>query len=212
MEDNLDIREPVAGMSFFNVGGPREPFAWLQNLKQATGYFAYVEGYRQAVHVLIAEAGTRDRDNLYLDTTIFPLLFLVRHYVELRLKEILLIHGLTKEGTWEPREGHRLGALWHSCREIFHNRHGFSDDYLEVVGKPILELHRYDDNSEAFRYPYSRERAGSKKYAEVFPDHINYENILDVFERLHTALEGMYGDLLAEYEAIQGEGHHESDL
>ncbi len=205
-------KEPVVGMSFFTGGNPSEPFAWLQSLKVHGEYNAYVTGYKQAIHALVREARRSPRDNVYLDHVVLPLLFLIRHYVEVQLKTILWMNGLIERIYWPAEENHTLEKLWQNCREIFRNRSDFSCDYLDLVEKPILELHQYDPSSQVFRYAYSKRKSGYKKHLEPLPDHINYEHVMDVFERLDCAFGGMLGDLTAEYETRQEARDEEPDF
>lgn len=211
MEDDVipRIKEPVKGMSFFNNAPPSEPYASFQRFKYVEDHFTHTKGYERAIHSLIAEARRRKRDNLYVDTVIFPLLFLIRHHIELYLKEILHLNCLIKNQTWEWKETHSLNELWVRCKAVFQNKSGFSWQYLEMIEKPICELERKfgDSQNEIGRYLFSKrwrnskETEARKKYAENFPDQVNYDNILDVFERLNTALLGMIGCLEAEDEA-----------
>ena len=121
----------------------------------------YAIEYQEAVNVLL------DDKTWKREFTLFPSIYLFRHYIELRLKEIILTN-------WEflgwakpfPR-GHNIYKLWNVCRDCMKETDklvdpGFarSKRYIEqiigVYDALETDLNRFaeiDPDSERSRYP-----------------------------------------------------------
>jgi hypothetical protein len=112
-------------------------------------------GYRQATEVLLRrfladpEGTAGERDSLVL-----PILFLFRHYLELRFKDIIVYgHVLTgQHARWQY--GHDLDTLWTEVLQLCGAVYGSvaSADFVRV-GECVTDLRLLDPNSESFRYP-----------------------------------------------------------
>jgi hypothetical protein len=115
----------------------------------------HAAGYRQATEVLLRrfladpEGTAGERDSLVL-----PILFLFRHYLELRFKDII-VYGQVLTGQharW--RHGHDLESLWTEVQEIYNTVYGSgSSPEFVKVGACVTDLLLLDPNSTTFRYP-----------------------------------------------------------
>src|SRR5262245_27116320 len=75
----------------------------------------YVRGYERAAEVLIDRVSGSGGD---ADVLIYPIVFLYRHHLELRLKQIIRLgHALFHEKTQLPHS-HGLVVLWRKCRPM----------------------------------------------------------------------------------------------
>ncbi len=116
--------------------------------------WAYTEGYHRAVEILAQHLADERRD---LDVLVYPLIYLARHGIELRLKEVIRFAALVRGENATAEFKHSLGALWQDARvqvvELFPD-----DDpaQLAPVGAFVNELSRVDKASTAFRYPTDR--------------------------------------------------------
>ena len=95
-------------------------------------------------------------------SALLPALYLVRHTIELTLKEVLslkdLAHGLTRP---LKRNNHKLHDLWEELRKAVSE--DFAEEFkgdgvalstlLESIEVPIEELHLADEPSTNYRYP-----------------------------------------------------------
>lgn len=115
-------------------------------------------GYRQAAEILLGRFladpnGTAgERDSLVL-----PILFLFRHFLELRFKDII-VYGqmLTGQNARWPL-GHNLESLWAEVQKVHNAVYGFGvSAQLTKVGECVADLRQLDPNSESFRYPHDR--------------------------------------------------------
>lgn len=115
----------------------------------------HAAGYRQATEVLLQrfladpEGTAGERDSLVL-----PILFLFRHYLELRFKD-MIVYGQVLSG--QPAQwphGHDLESLWTKVLELCNALYGssVSADFVKV-GECVNDLVQLDPNSTSFRYP-----------------------------------------------------------
>lgn len=154
----------------------------LLNLRQydyTVAYDDYAIGYKEAADQLIAGIRTERRLDSHLA---YPVMFLYRHYLELRLKEIVI--GLKEQGSlsadfdrynlWPQLpdyrdyqvRGHRLTFFWNRMLAYWFSAieaglvTGIALEELEakydVVGERINELDEIDRSSEVFRYPVDK--------------------------------------------------------
>lgn len=115
----------------------------------------HVAGYRQAAEVLLRrfladpEGTAGERDSLVL-----PILFLFRHYLELRFKDII-VYGQVLSG--QPARwphGHDLEDFWTEMQGLCKGIYGpdLPREFVQI-GKCVTDLCQLDPNSTRFRYP-----------------------------------------------------------
>lgn len=97
-----------------------------------------------------------------IDLLIYPLVFLYRHYFELRIKEILINSGEFDNTKDLLKFDHNLTENWEKCKERFTlmkqgglDIQGTSEENLECVDQVLKEIDLHDKRSDAFRYPYN---------------------------------------------------------
>lgn len=148
----------------------------------------HVFGYRRAVEVLL-EYFLRDIVGTALDRDylILPILYLFRHYVELRLKEIIVYGRIILGEDYQQPWGHELDQLWQDCRPICEGVLGKSySESLDEVGRCVQEIVWLDPNSQNFRYP--RDKHGKP----MFEHHlICLKNLYDVVRKIADLLDGI---------------------
>jgi hypothetical protein len=113
---------------------------------------SYAEGYLKAGHALVDQVV---RENgIDQDFLIYPIVFMYRQYLELRLKEllksgsILLDLPLGKKEAW----GHDILLLWKKTRPIL-ERIWPKSEWYDLIEERIAELASADPDSMSFRYP-----------------------------------------------------------
>lgn len=123
----------------------------------------YTIGYKEAADSLVTEIlETKDMKH----ALIYPICFLYRQYVELRLKEII------RSGSALLHEGGRfkLGVpTWHKLDDLYKEAKKIIDRVNKVFGEQanppdlsfvyhiITEYSRIDPLSESFRYPFDKD-------------------------------------------------------
>ena len=180
MEDESDeFPWPRPGDILFRSDNDPQSDAWLN--WALTGWDAYASGYLEAANLLsekVLETGQRT------DTLIYPVAFLYRHYLELRLKELITQGRKLLAG--EPTLTHALDVLWNSVRLILEKvwPNGPTID-LDAVENVILQFHHLDLGSQAFRYPVD-----SKEDATLSGlKHVGLRNLREVMRRTAGLLE-----------------------
>ena len=140
--------------------------AYLTHWHNGKGFLIYPTGYKMAAEKLVELTVNEPHNADYL---VFPIVFLYRQYLELRLKH-LIFDGSEVLGI-PPNfpKTHRIDLLWESCKPVLHAIK--LDDDAEVAWRVaegignieacILEFGRIDPTSMAFRYPVDKELAPS---------------------------------------------------
>lgn len=112
-------------------------------------------GYKRAGDLLVDQArvDVTDRRNI-----IYAALFCYRQSIELFLKWIIHDFGDDDSKTAMERH-HRLADLWGMFLRVVDERSTREADGLRAVEVLINELHRTDQASDGFRYPYAKNAA-----------------------------------------------------
>ena len=152
---------PQKGIKLFSSAG-----AWQQNAivgANEVNWDLYCDGYRQAADTIVGRFIDRrtklNEYSSYHASLAYPIIFLYRHYLELRLKELFIGYGhllgdSTKIG------GHKLTSLWHEVRERADRASPEStpeiDEDMDALEGIVREFAGIDPNSVTFRYPVDK--------------------------------------------------------
>lgn len=141
----------------------------------------YGDGYKKAAdllvdHIVEIRSGARNP----IDYLIFPIAFLYRQYVELKLKEIIRLSNDISLVEDRAPTHHKLDELWSRVRTILEEESVSSED-LNVVGYCIAELVAVDPASTAFRYPFDKQGKDSIGQEQV---QINVRNLKEIMTKL----------------------------
>lgn len=162
--------------------------AWSANacLNFAHGFDIYAYGYRAAADQIVQHVLETGRSPDYL---VYPICFLYRQYLELRLKAIIRDGSALLEEAPGPYFHHRLRDLWSQARSVIHQvwPDDDSSDIEDAVGSLISDFSDLDPNSETFRYP--EDRHGGNPLAGL--RYINLENVAKQFNEAADILEGV---------------------
>lgn len=197
------VREPL----FTSKAAP-EPDWYLNACLHVTpeNWDVYALGYKLAGDTLVQYVIDNDRDQDFL---VYPIAFLYRQYLELRLKELILVGSrLLDQNVSIPRE-HNLVSLWRKARpnieEVWPDSQ--TKDHLDTIEDRIKELCSIDSGSYAFRYPED------VKGTSTLPGirHINLKQLRDVVQGISNVLDGcsmgigeylnVKHEMMAEYQA-----------
>src|SRR5260370_29182350 len=92
------------------------------------------------------------------DSLVFPIVFMYRHYLELRLKQIIRDGNLFLGNPSIFPKHHQIDRLWRECKVILKQvEPKVLDQDLEAVEERILEFSTNDPGSMAFRYPIDKD-------------------------------------------------------
>ena len=161
----------------------------------------YARGYKSAAEFLIENIEDVNADILYSqDYIIYPIMFLYRHYLELRLKDI---GYLLQKFNFYPREkilGHDLRGLWKEIRPLLEKiDDSFLHKYEDQIEARIRELHNMDPRSLSFRYSKTTKDVPTlQNYRRLNPSHIKkvMDELSKYLDTISIGLSGMIDDAI----------------
>jgi hypothetical protein len=174
------------------------------NQNKTYGLDLFAEGYKTAADVLVKHIV---EDNTNQDTLVYPIVFLYRQYIELRLKEIIREGWLLLNEEQDFPKTHKLDKLWLTVNEIIEKvyAHEGSDDSddLGLVEHLIHKFSAIDPESMSFRYPEGLTGNNLLVGLEDF----DIQHLSKMIERLFFFLDGVSAGVSAyrDYESESGE-------
>jgi hypothetical protein len=164
----------------------------------------YAEGYRMAGERLVDSLAS----NRYTaDVLVYPILFLYRHYLEVQLKNLLVVaQVLAGEPPAIPIH-HDLMKLWLEARTRMEQALPQTIADNKVAEGYIRQCHLVDRTSYAFRYPLDTK---GRPTASI-PDRIDLERVRHTMRKLANFLEGTLDYLDAHCDARRDMGDQMED-
>lgn len=179
-----EIRYPEENSKLFKEDGTFEELANIRDLMQEFG--SYADGYQTGAIKLIDLAlntptvGERD-------IMIYPIVFLMRHYCELRLKELCQALNYCHSQDNGFPTGHNLQYLWNLFKGKYRQiGEDTSTSEFQNIENIMLELHAFDPMSMSFRYPVDREGNSTQTLTTI-----NLVNLRDTFIRVSFMFDGL---------------------
>lgn len=186
------LKSPVAST-------PKEVSAhldWLQTFNKSD--LLMPDAYKQGGDYLI-EALRLGGDGTHPDKFIFPVLYLYRHAIELRLKEIICL-GLRLKLEQPSQKlddilgDHPLYPLWNRARKILETYWPDGDrNELSAMESMISELHQTDSDGQHFRYAHAQD--GTDLQLKL-PEQLDLLHLRTVFNGLWNLLDGALSGLM----------------
>jgi hypothetical protein len=134
-----------------------------------------IDGYEEAAKLLYR--AVENRQSLGPDALFFPIAYLWRHVVELRLKQIIWL-GLWMHGEKPKiRDHHKLKDLWNEAKHylVEVDDNGAQAEGFKGAGEMIIELDEVDPEGAGFRYPVATD--GKTKLLDKVPKLVNLEQL-----------------------------------
>lgn len=182
---NVDVHSlpwPDGSLKLFKEGSASPDTAWIH--PTARDWHQYAFGYQAAYEKLFE---SWDTSKFRPDSLIYPIAFLCRHYVELRLKELIQMCYSLLDLPKDWRYNHRIDYLWKKVRPhlqtIWPEGPQTELDYVEAL---IMEFSAMDDASMAFRYPV--DNGGAKHLPTV--QQVDVVNLRRAMAQLAAFLDG----------------------
>lgn len=164
------------------------------------GAWERIEGFKRASEI-VAEH-TEGESEPISDWLVYPVLFLYRHTIELRLKYAIVDgYAYLNDDSHGPPHGHDLEHLWAQFQEVVeHCGVGRGADWSQCEGMIRLLQGVDTPSAEAFRYPYARDGVTELPSTEKM-DRVDFRSIRHRCEQLLDTLEGWESALEASREA-----------
>lgn len=171
--------------------------AWLHN--PANKFFLYSEGYKKAGEMLYAFC----IDNrFYSNTLIYPLVFTYRQFLELRLKELIIMGYRYLDIEKDFANEHSLRKLWITYRnEILNSIENIDSKILDNVENIISQFNTEDPKSMCFRYPVTH---GPNRKESINRKTIDLLNFKEVIDRLIYFFDWQW-NIISHYEDLKSE-------
>jgi hypothetical protein len=169
----------------------------------------YAVGYKLAGDILVQYVIDNNREQDFL---VYPIVFVYRQYLELRLKELIRVSSSLFGQNIPVPTSHNLLSLWRKvCPNIEQVWPGLqTKSHLNDIMDRLKELCSIDIGSYAFRYPEDRRGVPTL----VGMRHINLRQLRDVIQGISNVLEGASlemgeylhakHEMMAEYRAERG--------
>ena len=139
----------------------------------------YAMSYKLAAET-IADRITHDNSNI--DYLVYPLIFLYRHYFELRIKEILFTSQDYSDIKIDMPFHHDLLKAWEKCLEkIKEIRPEVRSSQLQNVEMVLRDFNKYDNTSMSFRYPIDKKNNPTL-------NSLNYINVKIFLESINLSI------------------------
>lgn len=182
-----NLRYPDKNDKFFIDHGKPAEISWLNKAFQQFGYYA--DAYQTGAINLINKAIEED---IFRDFHIYPAVFLIRQYLELRLKELIQGLNYLYTGTFEFPQGHNIVQLWDHFITLKRKVDflDISEVHFDVLRNLIDEMSSVDPRSFSFRYPVDKQGNKTQRL-----EYVNLTNLKEVFIRTCFAFDG-YSDAI----------------
>jgi hypothetical protein len=118
----------------------------------------YADGYRAVADWIVESLPDSGISN---DISVYPIAFCYRHYLELRLKALIVTGGVLFDQELATPNGHDMKALRDAVTptlyKIWPNEQAHQD--YQCLSLVIDQFSQFDHRSEAFRYPVDKQGA-----------------------------------------------------
>lgn len=146
--------------------------------------YGYAEGYKRASDILISWIKNQRRDQDFL---VYPIIFLYRQSIELKLKSVIKNGLILLEINSEKIDHHNIVKLFDKSREILLKVGPMCHEDLIKLEKIILALNELDPSSYVWRY--SKDKKGN---ATLNPEDksINLATLSEEITKAYSFLDG----------------------
>lgn len=171
--------------------------AWLKN--PSNKFFLYSEGYKKAGEMLWTFC---NENKFYSNTLIYPLVFTYRQFLELKLKELIIMGYRYLNVEKDFADEHSLMKLWLTYKnEILNSIENIDSKILDNVEKIISQFNTEDPKSMCFRYPVTRAPNRKESINRETIDLLNFKEVID---RLIYFFDWQW-DMISHYEDLKSE-------
>lgn len=175
-------------------------------------FFLFSDSYKTAAIKLFEQL---DGSAYYANTLVYPLTFLCRHFIELRLKELISGINYSTKQEYSFPDGHNLEVLWNTYNSVIANAgESFVPEksVLRNMQRLIKEFNVMDPNSMCFRYPVDKgkERSPSLSVTNIDLDTFR-QTMGKIFNFFDTQSDAVFHliDLAEEFYAEMRNQYHQ---
>lgn len=157
----------------------------------------HAQAFKLAAELVVDAYEEADR-RLEYDELFYPVAYLYRHCVELRLKDIITtglgMHFFKKADVKEAMENHNLARLWNHAKKLLKDRwKGADETPLKAVESVINELHQVDPTGQAFRF--DADKSGRRFRHDKLPTRVSLKELRKTMDGVFTFLDATASEL-----------------
>jgi hypothetical protein len=189
---------PAKGNKVFTALGGGKKFDLSATLWR---YPQHAEAFLTAAEIVI---DSYDDQRLVADDLFFPVAYLYRHCLELKLKDMVRVGvelDVLKQANVEKIQGeHNLPKLWTQARKVLEDGWpGADPSPLQGIETVVNDFHQADSDGQAFRYP--TDKSGRRHRHEKLPKAISVTALRKTMEGVYSLLdacESFFRDYLSD--------------
>lgn len=175
-------RYPEKGDAFFLENGEAKEISWVNKSFQEFGNYA--DSYQTGALNLLDLALKED---ILRDLHLYPAVFLIRHYLELRLKELNQGLNFLLKDTKDFPPHHKLMNLYGDFKAAYAKfGQNPTDERFQALDVLISEMSHFDESSMTFRYPVDKGGVKTQKL-----EYVNLTNLKETFVRVCFMFDGI---------------------
>ena len=167
-------------------------------------YPQHAEAFKVAADMILDSHQSAKRGPHH-DTLLFPVLYLYRHCLELKLKDLVLlgvrIHLFELAEVARILEKHELCPLWTKAKRLIRENYP-EDDEAQAAEAIVNEFHRVDPDGQTLRYDRKRGTLEPRRYKEL-PSHIGVVDLRTRMDSVYHYLDRCYAGILDWWDAEQ---------
>lgn len=214
LPEELELGQPKIGDKIFIENeGLNYDYASINRTKGINNHqaeFLIIEGYREATRELLTNLLKDENiDWLKIDSKIYPILFLFRHYIEVMLKNTVRYYNILNNIIFSDEVGyikkHSLLYVWNVLKPFLASNLENYDESLkqdclntnQAVESIISEIDILDESSFGFRYAFKG--VGNINGAIVYslPSFtIDIYNLKDIIIKMMNYFEGINDEVI----------------
>jgi hypothetical protein len=190
---NVTLSWPQEGDELFTASADWQYNACLKTFGRPNPSY-YISGFKLAGETIF-ESITEKRHEV--DTLVYPLVFNYRQYIELSLKDIIMLcRGFLDIEEKEPF-GHEFSKLWPKCRQLLERCYPKEPrDEINIIEKHLERFTQVDPRSTAFRYGSVDDK--TEEFLDI--ERLNVRNLHEVVSRIGGFLDSVRCDLQVKLE------------
>jgi hypothetical protein len=139
------------------------------------------------------------------DALLFPVLYLYRHCLELKLKDLVLLGARIRFFELAKVAGilekHGLCPIWTKAKELILDSYP-KDNEAQAAEAIINEFHRVDPDGQTLRYDRKKGTLELRRYKEL-PSHIGVADLRTRMDSVYHYLDKCYAGILDWWDAGQ---------
>lgn len=155
------------------------------------GFPQHAAAFKTAADMVI-ESHEQGPRRLYRDDLLFPVAYLYRHAIELKLKQIvrygIAMHCYTKADVKRTLGEHNLAKLWTKAKlAIKHRWPQGNPDPIKAVEAVINEMHQADKDGQTWRYETGND--GRLNRHEGLPEFVSLQSLRKTMDNFFAFLD-----------------------